>query len=408
MAARDGEPWSADSTDQLAPGSGPGAGGGGEGPLLSPPPPPDTRAPLLLFTPRLREAFALAHSLPATPSSLRCRLAPYLRDAGDGGDAQRGRRWSSQPGGSALPRRPSAAPADERSAAATVPEEAEHRGGPPPSATGTPGGGSTETADGDAAGGDAEAPRPGEDCGEECRAVTLELVKEVSVVVQAARAAAVSRRSSACSGRDSQTAALALDTSLRPAGYWVHELLQGSSVYVAPRIKQKRSPSLVARLDQITVANAHAEYARMVAAVANPNDYETAGMQANERLEVKAMEKEITAIINILFTIVGVFVAVYWTSPHVTNDVGYVSAGGGREGTGSGRLGRAANPSFATGLVGAEPTPSSSCQVLLLLPSKADLDFRSLFLQQILMSFSAAIVVGIAETWLWVPAWTPI
>lgn len=61
----------------------------------------------------------------------------------------------------------------------------------------------------------------------------------------------------------------------------------------------------------------------MVSNIPGAENASVTRMQATERQEMNTAKNQITAIVNIMFTIVAVFVAVYWISPSVTDDIGY-------------------------------------------------------------------------------------
>jgi hypothetical protein len=102
--------------------------------------------------------------------------------------------------------------------------------------------------------------------------------------------------------------------------YWLHELLTGSGVYMEPRKEKVKSPELVARLEKILAEQANKEYARMIGKVASSYDVETFKLLDTE--EFQSIRGQLTAIINITFTVVAVFAAVYHVAQTITGDTG--------------------------------------------------------------------------------------
>ncbi|CAG8767719.1 675_t:CDS:2, partial [Acaulospora colombiana] len=102
--------------------------------------------------------------------------------------------------------------------------------------------------------------------------------------------------------------------------YWLHELLTGSGVYVDPRKERVKSPELLARLEAILAEQANKEYARMIGRVASSYDVETFKLLDTE--EFQSFRGQLTAIINITFTVVAVFAAVYHVAQNITGDTG--------------------------------------------------------------------------------------
>jgi len=111
--------------------------------------------------------------------------------------------------------------------------------------------------------------------------------------------------------------------------FWVHELLKGSKVCFDVLLPKPRSDTLEQRLQNIARDMNNQEYYRMVSGVdpnfsvpatpRNPDAYANAIILSDS----KETKQQITAIINILFTIVAVFVAVYWVSYAVTNVISW-------------------------------------------------------------------------------------
>ncbi|KAJ1744307.1 hypothetical protein LPJ78_000399 [Coemansia sp. RSA 989] len=101
---------------------------------------------------------------------------------------------------------------------------------------------------------------------------------------------------------------------------WIHQLLQGSQLYVEPPKPKPRNPELKARLDKIKQELDELEYQRMTANVAPMSKapvaaipgvrYGQSGASASIKKEFRDANKTISAIINILFSAVGVGFAI--------------------------------------------------------------------------------------------------
>ncbi|GBC07951.1 hypothetical protein RclHR1_07800004 [Rhizophagus clarus] len=84
--------------------------------------------------------------------------------------------------------------------------------------------------------------------------------------------------------------------------------------------KRRLSPELTARLEKILADQANKEYARMIGKVASSYDVETFKLLDTE--EFQSVRSQLTAIINITFTVVAVFAAVYHVAQTITGDTG--------------------------------------------------------------------------------------
>ncbi|CAG8472266.1 13141_t:CDS:2 [Ambispora leptoticha] len=104
------------------------------------------------------------------------------------------------------------------------------------------------------------------------------------------------------------------------SNYWLHELLTGSGVYVEQHKEKSKNPKLIARLEEILATQANKEYARMIGRVASSYDVETFKILDTE--EFASIRGQLTAIVNITFTVVAVFAAVYHVSQTITGDTG--------------------------------------------------------------------------------------
>ncbi|KAI8054452.1 endoplasmic reticulum-based factor for assembly of V-ATPase-domain-containing protein [Syncephalis plumigaleata] len=110
--------------------------------------------------------------------------------------------------------------------------------------------------------------------------------------------------------------------TIEKSQYWLHELLRDSGVIIDPPLPAPpQNPVLAAQLEAIRVEQANREYAHMVRDVApgfGANGYDNNG---NDIYEARQTQRQLVAILNVLFSIAGVFTAVYWATGMVTNDI---------------------------------------------------------------------------------------
>ncbi|KAI9599264.1 endoplasmic reticulum-based factor for assembly of V-ATPase-domain-containing protein [Syncephalis fuscata] len=111
--------------------------------------------------------------------------------------------------------------------------------------------------------------------------------------------------------------------TMEKSQYWLHELLRDSGVVIDPPLPiPPQNPELAARLEAIRVEHANREYAHMVHDISPgfglsgyQNTDESAGNEARQT------QRQLVAILNVLFSIAGVFTAVYWATGMITNDM---------------------------------------------------------------------------------------
>ncbi|KAI9027291.1 endoplasmic reticulum-based factor for assembly of V-ATPase-domain-containing protein [Phycomyces nitens] len=101
---------------------------------------------------------------------------------------------------------------------------------------------------------------------------------------------------------------------------WLHELIRGSGVYHEPKPVEPKDPVFQAYLEQLRQEQAEREYARMVSSVVtSEQDKYMFRIRPDELKEVKG---HVTTIINIAFSMVAVYVAVFVASKTMTGDLG--------------------------------------------------------------------------------------
>ncbi|KAJ1831087.1 hypothetical protein LPJ73_008160, partial [Coemansia sp. RSA 2703] len=119
---------------------------------------------------------------------------------------------------------------------------------------------------------------------------------------------------------------------------WIHQILRGSSIHVDKPETKPRNPELVARLDKIKKQLEEQEYRRMTSnvAVAQQNGESDAMFPAvpgvrtgqetgtvNIKQEMASVNRQISVIINILFSAFGVGFAVWYASYTLTSEIGW-------------------------------------------------------------------------------------
>ncbi|KAI9226002.1 MAG: endoplasmic reticulum-based factor for assembly of V-ATPase-domain-containing protein [Piptocephalis tieghemiana] len=95
--------------------------------------------------------------------------------------------------------------------------------------------------------------------------------------------------------------------------YYLHELLRGSRIFIPVSPTSERSQELTARLNRIQTINANADYTRMVQGVL-PHENETIA-------DVRSINQQLAAILNVFFSVAAVATAVYWVSATITSDI---------------------------------------------------------------------------------------
>ncbi|KAL0083017.1 endoplasmic reticulum-based factor for assembly of V-ATPase-domain-containing protein [Phycomyces blakesleeanus] len=101
---------------------------------------------------------------------------------------------------------------------------------------------------------------------------------------------------------------------------WLHELIQGAGVYHEPKPVEPKDLVFQAYLEQLRKDQAEREYARMVSSVVtSEQDKNMFRIRPDELKEVKG---HVTTIVNIAFSMVAVYVAVFVASKTMTEDLG--------------------------------------------------------------------------------------
>ncbi|EPZ36243.1 hypothetical protein ROZALSC1DRAFT_30612 [Rozella allomycis CSF55] len=103
--------------------------------------------------------------------------------------------------------------------------------------------------------------------------------------------------------------------------YWLHELCKSSSFYF-PEQKVSRSKSLQEMLDKAQLKVDTERYESMIRSASFHGYSEMTIRSPGEIDEGKLVKRQMTAILNILFSFVGCIVAVMWAFRNVIPDVG--------------------------------------------------------------------------------------
>ncbi|KAG0270624.1 hypothetical protein DFQ27_002615 [Actinomortierella ambigua] len=105
-----------------------------------------------------------------------------------------------------------------------------------------------------------------------------------------------------------------------PSKYWIHTLIKGSGVYVAPPPAKEKNPELERVLNEARAKIAAKDYNRMTDNVSMTSS--GSGSLREQIAELREMKSTLITIVNVLYTGVAVFVAVYMLSKHVFEDIG--------------------------------------------------------------------------------------
>ncbi|KND04520.1 uncharacterized protein SPPG_00249 [Spizellomyces punctatus DAOM BR117] len=101
--------------------------------------------------------------------------------------------------------------------------------------------------------------------------------------------------------------------------FYFHELVKGSEVYMDKPKPRVKSPELIQLLDAIRADLANKEYAEMVRGVSLNREVQPLVPIGGE---LRNAFRQISSVINVLFSIAATFAAVFWVSGTVTRDVG--------------------------------------------------------------------------------------
>ncbi|XP_029373813.1 transmembrane protein 199 [Echeneis naucrates] len=98
--------------------------------------------------------------------------------------------------------------------------------------------------------------------------------------------------------------------------FYLHELLEDSSLYLPEVVKPPRNPELVARLEKIKAKLANEEYNRITRNV-NTQEINRSGTLADFGREVRSVKAAVVTIFNFLVTVVATFACAYMGSQYL-------------------------------------------------------------------------------------------
>ncbi|XP_036927221.1 transmembrane protein 199 [Acanthopagrus latus] len=101
--------------------------------------------------------------------------------------------------------------------------------------------------------------------------------------------------------------------------FYLHELLEDSSLYLPEVVKPPRNPQLVARLEKIKAKLANEEYNRITRNV-NTQEINRNGTLADFGKEVRSVKAVVVTIFNFLVTVVAAFACSYMGSQYLFTD----------------------------------------------------------------------------------------
>lgn len=101
--------------------------------------------------------------------------------------------------------------------------------------------------------------------------------------------------------------------------FYLHELLEDSSIYLPEVVKPPRNPELVARLEKIKAKLANEEYNRITRNV-NAQELNRSGTLADIGLQVRSAKAVVVTVFNFLVTIVATFACSYMGSQYLFTD----------------------------------------------------------------------------------------
>lgn len=98
--------------------------------------------------------------------------------------------------------------------------------------------------------------------------------------------------------------------------FYLHELLEDSSLHLPQYVKPPRNPELVARLEKIKTKLANEEYSRITRNV-NAQETNRSGTLADFGREVRSVKAVVVTVFNFLVTVVAAFACSYMGSQYL-------------------------------------------------------------------------------------------
>ncbi|XP_024420577.1 transmembrane protein 199 isoform X1 [Desmodus rotundus] len=106
----------------------------------------------------------------------------------------------------------------------------------------------------------------------------------------------------------------------RDSVLYLHELLEGSEIYLPEVVKPPRNPELVARLEKIKIQLANEEYKQITRNV-TCQDLRHGGILSDLGKEVRSMKALVITIFNFIVTVAAAFVCTYLGSQYVFTEM---------------------------------------------------------------------------------------
>lgn len=101
--------------------------------------------------------------------------------------------------------------------------------------------------------------------------------------------------------------------------FYLHELLEDSSLHLPEVVKPPRNPELVARLEKIKAKLANEEYNRITRNV-NTQEINRSGALADFGLQVRSAKAVVVTVFNFLVTVIATFACSYMGSQYLFTD----------------------------------------------------------------------------------------
>nr|KAF6289771.1 transmembrane protein 199 [Pipistrellus kuhlii] len=101
---------------------------------------------------------------------------------------------------------------------------------------------------------------------------------------------------------------------------YLHELLEGSEIYLPEVVKPPRNPELVARLEKIKIQLANDEYKRITRNV-TCQDSRHGGILNDLGKEVRSVKAVVITIFNFIVTVAAAFVCTYLGSQYIFTEM---------------------------------------------------------------------------------------
>ncbi|XP_054545284.1 transmembrane protein 199 isoform X2 [Talpa occidentalis] len=106
----------------------------------------------------------------------------------------------------------------------------------------------------------------------------------------------------------------------RDSTLYLHELLEGSEIYLPEVVKPPRNPELVARLEKIKIQLANEEYKRITRNV-TCQDSKHGGTLSDLGKQVRSVKALVITIFNFIVTVAAAFVCTYLGSQYVFTEM---------------------------------------------------------------------------------------